>query len=181
MPLLLKDATTFALRGQKRQRTEESGTAIYPIYINDESYDFQLVPSGSRDARVTMEPISVSDREGMYNMYLAITQDLYDELAKVQSSCAELLAEKHPGVAWRSILRPATDAYSATLKVKFYDDLQVYDEDGRVTKAPKTWRGARVVPILNVKAWVNEKDAGLWFTLAAVKITKPEPHAYTFV
>ena len=182
MPLLLKDATTFALRGQKRHRAEDtSGTAIYPIHINSESFEFQLVPSGSLDVRVTADPLTFNDREGMYNMYLAITPDLYNDLVKVESGCIELLSEKHPDIIWRSSLHPATDAYGATLKVKFYDNLQVYNEVGEVTKAPKSWRGARVIPILSVKAWVNDKGAGLWFTLAAVKLSKPEPRTYTFV
>ena len=104
MPLLIKDATMFALRGQKRQRSEDnkgtqicgnpSGcsdvrTHIYTVRINDDGYDFQLVPSGSVDIRVIMEPLAVG--EGRFIMSLGINQDLFNELARVEaglrSSC----------------------------------------------------------------------------------------------
>ena len=179
MPLLLKDATKFALRGQKRQRAEDGkGTVIYPVFINDDSYDFQLVPSGSTDVRVVMDPLPIG--EGRYAMTLGISDELYKELVKIEAGVVELLGEKHPGLIWKSTLHPAEE-YSATLKVKFYDDVKVYDEFGNESKAPKSWRNVRIVPILSVKAWVGESGAGLWWNILAVKLSKAEPRSYTFV
>lgn len=180
MPLLIKDATMFALRGQKRQRSEDNkGTQIYTVRINDDGYDFQLVPSGSVDIRVIMEPLAVG--EGRFIMSLGINQDLFNELARVEAGLKELLLERYPEVAWQSALRPADETWGAALRIKFYDDLQIYDENGELTKAPKAWRSSRVVPILNLKVWTNEKDASAWWTMAAVKIAKPEPRAFNFI
>ena len=180
MPLLLKDATKFALRGQKRQRSEDDkSTAVYPVYINDSSYDFQLVPSGSVDIRALMDPLAIG--EGRYSMCMGITEDLHNELLKVESGCSDILSEKHPKSFWQSALRPPVDDYGASIRVKFYDDVQVYDENGEKIKAPKSWRNVRVVPILSIKAWANETSAGLRWNILAVKIAKPEPRAFTFV
>ena len=181
MPLLLKDATKFALR-QKRQRSEDNkGSDVYPVRINDESYGFQLVPFDSVDVQVAVEPLTFSDREGMRVVYLIITEDIYNELLKVETGCSELLAEKRPGAIWQSALRPPSDKYRATLKVKFYQNVQIYDEKHEKIEAPKFWRNAFVTPILNIKVWVNENGAGLCFNLAAVKISKPKPRTYSFV
>ena len=178
--MLLKDATKFALRGQKRQRSEDS-TAIYPVQINDDAFELQLVPSGSTDVVVHMDPLLVG--ENRYIMSLDITTGLYEELSKIELGISELVKEKHPNTAWKSSLVPPCNDfnYSAMLKVKFYDNLQVYDEQGEKIEAPKSWRRVRVIPIINLKAWVNDKGAGIWWNLAAVKITKPPPRAYTFV
>ena len=66
------------------------------------------------------------------------------------------------------------------LEVKFYSDVQLYNENSETLKAPKSWRGIRVVPILNIKVWVNENGAGIWWNVAAMKI-KPALRNYTFV
>ena len=147
--------------------------------INDDGSDFQVVPSESRDVHVIMEPLAVG--EGRFIMSLGINTDLHQELSKTESEIMLLLAQKHPGVIWQSALRPADEAMGAALKVRFYDDLQVYNESGESTAAPKFWRSTRVVPILNLKVWVSDKGAGVWWTMAAVKVSKPEPRTYTFV
>ena len=116
-------------------------------------------------------------------MTLDIIEELYDELVKIEKGISELVTEKHPGAIWKSSLVPPNpdNNYSAVLKVKFYDDLQVYDDKGEKTDAPKSWRNVRVVPIINLKGWANDKGAGIWWNLVAVKIARPPLRAYTFV
>ena len=126
-----------------------------------------------------MDPLPIG--EGRCSMSLGITEDLYNELLKIEAGCSDILSEKHPHAIWQSALRPPVDDYGASTRVKFYDDVQVYDENGEKVKAPKSWRNVRVAPILSIKAWANESGAGLWWNVLAAKITKPEPRAYTFV
>ena len=180
MPLLLKDATKFALRAQKRPRAEgDKGTAVYPVQINDDAFELQLVPSGSDSLRVKSEPLCIG--EGRYAVCLSISSEMHDELFKIEEGLSELVKEKHPDTTWFKSTRPPAGNYSANLHVKFYGDLQVYDSEGEKTEAPKSWRGVLVTPILNLKAWVNDKGAGIWWNLVAVKITRPPPRAFTFV
>ena len=122
MALLLKDVMDFALRAQKRQRSEgDKGTAVFPVQINDDAFELQLVPSGSDSLRVKSEPLRIG--EGRYAACLIISSETHDELVKIEEGLSELVVEKRPDTTWFKSTRPPVSIYSANLHVKFYGDL----------------------------------------------------------
>ena len=106
---------------------------------------------------------------------------------EVETHFRGLLEEKRPGLIWQSALKPAGER-PALIRVKCFETLQVYDKDANQMATPRTWRHVTLIPVVRSSVWVHKdpKDdksaptAGIWWTLAAVKLSEPRPHIYIF-
>jgi len=172
------------------RREKVGGTAdgyhLYPIAVNDSILsDVQLVPSGSTEISVPFEPLNIDGAKQA--MALRVGEETFQRLVEVETHFRGLLEEKHPGLIWQSALKPAGE-HPALLRVKCFETLQVYDKDDNQMATPHSWRHMSLIPIVRSSAWVHKdpKDnkstptAGIWWTLAAVKLSDPRPYTYSF-
>ena len=176
MAPLVKHAITWTLRDMEKKT--EGSCRIYPLIINHKFADLQLVPSDCTEITAPFEPTQVI--EGKYLMALNLTDEIYQRLAEIEAQIQSLVAVKHPGLEWTSSLH-APEKYPASLRVKMYAAVQVYDDEDKQVPPPSSWRRFSLIPIIRPSAWAHEKSAGVWWNLVAVKLSKPLPRTYTFI